>query len=171
MGCILIGLILCALLFWWAINSMSRGASDGYLRLFLAVMCLLTGIGFGLFAPLSGFHDFEETSAIELVSLSDQTISTGEGLIYVSIIGENSYTYYVEVDNKFGDSSTKSYKSKTISGNNITIVEGDNCEGATLVTYTADGKKSFWTFALASSETEYVFYVPTGTISRSVSLG
>jgi hypothetical protein len=40
------------------------------------------------------------------------------------------------------------YKSKTISGNNITIVEGDNYECATLATYKADGKKSFWTFYL-----------------------
>ena len=166
MGCILIGIVLCVLLWCWAING--NGSGSG--RATFGVLLLLAGILVGVFVPVSGFHEFEENSRIELISLSDQTISTGEGLLYVSITGENSYTYYVEVDNKFGDSGTKSYKSETISGNNITIVEGDNYKGATLVTYVAEGKKSFWTFALDDA-TEYVFYVPTGTIARNVSLG
>ena len=32
-------------------------------------------------------------------------------------------------------------------------------------------KKSFWTFAAGAKTYEYVFYVPTGTIARDVSIG
>ena len=166
MGCILIGIILGVLLIVWSISADHSGGG----RAALGALVISVGIVVGIFVPVSGFHAFEETARIELVSLSDQTISTGKGIIYVAITGENSYTYYIEVDNKFGASNTKAYKSQTITGNNITIVEGDIYEGATLVIYEAKSKKSFWTFAL-NTKTEYVFYVPTGTISRNVSLG
>lgn len=41
---------------------------------------------------------------------------------------------------------------------------------AKLVTYVKYAKKSFWTFAVGAEQYEYVFYVPTGTIARDVSL-
>lgn len=50
------------------------------------------------------------------------------------------------------------------------LVEDDNYTDAKLVTYVRNGKKSFWTFAAGAKEYEYVFYVPTGTIVRDVSL-
>lgn len=37
--------------------------------------------------------------------------------------------------------------------------------------YVRYGKKSFWTFAVGAKKYEYIFYVPTDTIVRDVSLG
>lgn len=111
-------------------------------------------------------------SSIELMSLRDDTISKGTGgLFYVSISGTNSYTYYVTVDSIYASDSQKAYKSKTISGTNVTIVEDDSYTEAKLVTYVRYSKKSFWTFAVGAKQYEYVFYVPTGTIARDVSIG
>lgn len=167
MGFILIGIIGAAIIF---LLLGPRDVDVNFLSS-LIILVLLGGILLGLFVPISGFHETELTSTIKLVSLSDQTISSGSGLIYVSISGENSYTFYVEVKNQYGSDTSKAYKSKTISGSNITIIEEENYTDATLRVYKTKAKRSFWTFALGSTKTEYVFFVPKGTIARSVSLG
>ena len=77
----------------------------------------------------------------------------------------------MEVDSTYASNSQKAYKSNTISDSDVTIVEDDNYTDAKLVTYVRYGKKSFWTFAVGAKKYEYIFYVPTGTIVRDVSLG
>lgn len=138
----------------------------------IAIMCVVSGIIAGVFVPVSGYGEPQAFSTIELVSLRDDTVSEGTGrLFYVSISGTNSYTYYVEVDSEYASNSQKAYKSRTISDSNVTIIEGDSYTDAKLVTYVRYGNKSFWTFAANTKQYEYVFYVPTGTIARDVTLG
>jgi len=175
MGLILAG-ILALILFcglgvmWWA--RINAEGFFGNLLCAIGVISLLAGIVLGIFVPVSGYKEPEMVSTTELVSLRDDTVSEGTGrLFYVSISGTNSYTYYVEVDSNYASNSQKAYNSKTISDSNVTIVEDDSYTEAKLVTYVRHGKKSFWTFAAVAKKYEYVFYVPTGTIARDVSLG
>lgn len=102
----------------------------------LAIVCVIAGFYAGIAEPVSGYGEAEVISTTELVSLRDDTVSEGTGrLFYVSISGTNSYTYYVEVDSEYASNSQKAYKSKTISGSNVTIVEDDSYTDAKLVSY------------------------------------
>ena len=168
MGCILVGIVCAVILFVLAVHFTNECSIIWPL---LMLTCFIGGIGCGLFAPVSGFHEEQIASSTKLVSLVDQTTSTGGGFLYVTISAENSYTYYVEVENKYGKSNSKAYKSQTITGTNITVIEDDNYTDATLVVYEAKPKKSFWTFGWGGPTTEYVFHVPKGTIAMNVSLG
>ena len=138
----------------------------------IAIICVISGFVAGIIEPVSGYGETQIVSTTELVSLRDDAVSEGTGrLFYVSVSGTNSYTYYVEVDSPYASNSQKAYKSNTISDSNVTIVEDNSYTDAKLVTYVRYGNKSFWTFALGAKQYEYVFYVPTGTIVRDVSLG
>ena len=174
MGLILAGILACALFFGISFLYMSRSDNPrgGESLITIGIVCLIAGIALGITAPVSGYEEPKKDSTIELVSLRDDTTSEGKGsLFYVSISGTNSYTYYVEVDSPYASDSQKAYESNTISSSNVTIIEDDKYTDAKLVTYVMHGKKSFWTFAGGAEKYEYVFYVPTGTIVRDVSLG
>lgn len=176
MGLILVGILAGVMFIGLAIlySSISKNpnANFGGGLLGIAIICVIGGIFIGILVPVSGYGEPEAISTTELVSLRDDTVSEGTGrLFYVSISGTNSYTYYVEVDSSYASNSQKAYKSKTISGSNVTIIEDDNYTDAKLVTYVRYGKKSFWIFAAGAKQYEYVFYVPTGTIARDVTLG
>ena len=168
---ILAGVLVIGLTTFWYLSSRDPDAFVATLLVVLAIVLVISGFYAGIAEPVSGYGEPEAISTTELVSLRDDTVSEGAGrLFYVSISGTNSYTYYVEVDSPYVSSSQKAYKSYTISDSNVTIVEDDNYSEATLVTYVRYGKKSFWTFAAGAKQYEYVFYVPTGTIIRDVSL-
>ena len=138
----------------------------------LAVFSVIGGFALGIFEPVSGYGEPEIVSTTELVGLRDETTLEGTGgLFYVSVSGTNSYTYYVEIDSKYASNSQKAYECKTISNDKVVIVEDDTYTDAKMVTYVRYGNKSFWTFAAGAKQYEYVFYVPTGTIARDVSLG
>mgnify|MGYP006907993521 FL=1 len=153
-------------------NSSSLNDSD-FLRSRIGAICwVILGLIGGITCAVSGYGEAQIESTTELVSLRNDTVSKGTGgLFYISISGNNSYTYYVEVDSTYASNSQKAYKSNTISDSDVTIVEDDNYTDAKLVTYVRYGKKSFWTFAVGAKKYEYIFYVPTGTIVRDVSLG
>ena len=64
----------------------------------------------------------------------------------------------------------KEYKTATIVNNgNVTEIEDPDCQKPVLLEYERTAKKSIWTFGVAS-ETNYVFYVPEGTISKDITL-
>lgn len=168
---ILAGVLVIGIAFWY-LSSRNADEFGGTLLIVLAIVCVISGFIAGIIEPVSGYGEPEIVSTVELVSLRDETVSEGTGrLFYVSVSGTNSYTYYVEVDSPYASSSQKAYESNTISDSNVTIVEDDSYTEAKLVTYVRHGKKSFWTFAAGAKQYEYVFYVPTGTIARDVSLG
>lgn len=171
-GGIVLGLLIFGLVFLYMMLSKNPNIQTCGCGVLLAIVIVILGIFEGIFRPLSGYEEPQIDSTTKLVSLRDETISEGSrGLFYISISGNNSYIYYVEVDSPYASDSQKAYKSNTISSNNVTIIEDDNYIDAKLITYVRYGKKSFWTFAVDCKEYEYVFYVPTGTIVRDVSLG
>ena len=163
MGWILVGLIACVGLTVIALFF----DEDRWFT--LGVACLLVGCAMGVL-PWNGYEEMVESEVVELVSLRDDTVSEGGGLLYVSISGENHYSYYTEVETPFATGNSKAYIGNTISGDNIIIVEDDDCSSAKLVTYSAKIKKSFWSYGKGATY-RYVFYVPTGTIARNISLG
>lgn len=172
MGLILAGILAAGLIFVYIYWSNTPNETLCAALIVIAITCVIGGLIAGITAPVSGYEEPEMVSSIELISLRDDTISKGTGgLFYVSISGTNSYTYYVKVNSIYASDSQKAYKSKTISGTNVTIVEDDSYTEAKLVTYVRYSKKSFWTFAVGAKQYEYVFYVPTGTIARDVSIG
>lgn len=176
MGLILAGILVAALLMGIIFVYVSRSNNPDTILCtgltLTAIACVMSGLITGITEPVSGFGEPKVVSTAKLVSLRDDTVSEGTGrLFYVSISGTNSYTYYVEVDSTYASNSQKAYKSNTISNSNVTIVEDDSYTNAKLVTYVRYGKKSFWTFAARAKQHEYVFYVPTGTIARDVSIG
>ena len=175
MGLILVGILVAVLLvvliFAYIYRSNKPDPNIATPLVILTVVCVIGGFVAGISEPVSGYGKPHVFSTTELVSLKSDTISEGTGgLIYVSISGTNSYTYYVEVDSTYASNSQKAYSCNTISDSNVSIVEDDNCTDAKLVTYVRYGKKSFWTFAVGAKKYDYVFYVPTGTIARDVSL-
>lgn len=175
MGLILVGIlsgaVLVGLIFVYCIKSNKPNRPITSLLLMLTSLCVITGFFSGITKPVSGYEEPQIVSTTELVSLRDNAVSVGDTrLFYVSFSGTDSYTYNVEVNSPYVSNSQKAYKSNTISGSNVTIVEDDSCTSAKLVKYVMYGKKSFWTFAAGAKKYEYVFYVPTGTIARDVSL-
>lgn len=133
----------------------------------LATLCIAGGIMIGIFVPTK-YGDWELVEQTELVSLSNSTVTEGGGLIYVSVSGENTYTYRYEISSEFGTETSTEYKVDTVS-KNVIESEDENCEVPVLRKYVRKGKITIWTFGL-SSETKYVFYVPKGTIQKEVKL-
>lgn len=167
MGFILIGIIIAVLLFLFACRF-----DDIYPLLYVIVLSFFGGIVAGLFVPTGGYKPIQEVQTIELHALSNQTTSTGSGSIfYVSISANNVYTYYTQIDSEFADENSKAYISRTISGDNITIIEEENCQTPRLTIYTQDAYSTFWSFGLGCQLENYVFYVPKGTIAHEIALG
>jgi hypothetical protein len=53
----------------------------------------------------------------------------------------------------------------------VTVVEDDSYTDAKLVIHTFKPKMTFWSFWCWDKKVEYVFYVPTGTVVRNISVG
>ena len=133
-----------------------------------AVVLMIVAIVASIIIPVE-YGEWELANETELVSLSNDTIAEGGGgLIYVSISGENTYTYRYEISSEFGTETSKEYEIDTIS-RNVIESEDANCEVPVLKEYVRKGKMTIWTLGL-SQETQYVFYVPKGTIQKDVKL-
>ena len=105
-----------------------------------------------------------------LIALSDGIASSGGGMFYVSVSANNMFTYYTEVESEYASENSSTYASKTVPGSMVVIVEEKNNTEPRLIVYEQTGKKSFWYFNTPPTITEYVFYVPEGTIQRNVAL-
>lgn len=118
------------------------------------------------------YKEGEKVEEYELTSLRDDVTSVGEGnRRYISIYAENSYTYYLEADVPTSYGEGTSYKSYTLSGENVFIMEDDKyIDNAKLVKYKCKVKNSFWASPIVRYKVEYVFYVPTGSIVKDISL-
>ena len=135
----------------------------------MALIIGITAILVGIFVPVQGYEESEFVKETQLVSLSNDTVSQGsKGIFYVSISADNVYSYRYEVDDNYGLSG-KAYKVGTVS-KNVTEVESSECKVPVLKVYNKKGKKGLFTFAAFTDETEYVFYVPEGTIVKEISL-
>lgn len=105
-----------------------------------------------------------------LIALSDGVASSGGGLFYVSVSANNMFTYYTEVESEYASENSRTYVSKIVLGSMAVIVEEKNNTEPRLVVYEQTGKKSFWYFNTPPTITEYVFYVPEGSIQRNMTL-
>ena len=165
---IIIGALIACLLFWWIKEA--DISDEDFITFFVFLLLVLGSFVLGIFAPIQGYKDeaiFEKE--IELVSLNNTTASEGSGgLFYVSVSGENVYSYRYEIVDKYGISG-KSYKVGTVS-KNVTEIESKDCSKPVLRVYKRKPKRGIWTFAIGSTITEYVFYLPEGTIVRNVKL-
>lgn len=169
MGFIILGVIVAAGLFYLCIR-----INDGdivILCLLSAVLVLIFGVGGGLFTATGEYKSPIELQTVELQTLTDQTASTGGGRFYVSINASNAYTYYTQVESEFANGESKAYVSRTISGDNITVVEEENCQTPRLTEYKQNPCITFWSFGLTCQKKLYVFYVPKGTIAHEIALG
>lgn len=161
--CIIIAVIVCIL----ALKC--NDASSCVALFFLGLIIGVCGIGIGVFGATE-YGEWNLIKETELVSLSNSTTSEGKSsIIYVSISGENTYTYRYEVDSELGTNTSKEYVVETLSSGVIES-EDANCEVAVLKEYKRKSKATIWTLGLFNTETQYVFYVPEGTIQKEMQL-
>ena len=165
---IFIGFGIGILLFWVTFEWLSNERLVALLVV-LMISIPIFSIFLGLFSPMQGYKEPVLQKEIEIVSLNNATASQGHGgIFYVSVSGENVYSYRYEVENKY-EVTGKSYVVATVS-ENVTEIESKDCEKPVLKIYKREARKGIWTFSLGESITEYVFYVPEGTIVRNVEL-
>ena len=169
MGFIIAGILLAAFISFIAVRSKEDRVS---LLSNLCGLALVGGIVAGLLANTGGYKPAYEIETIKLQDMTDQITSTGKGsLFYVSINASNDYKFYTQIESEFAGKNSKAYVSKTISGDNITVVEEDNCQIPRLIKYCQDSNITFWSFGLGCNKYSYVFYVPKGTIAHEFALG
>ena len=166
---IVLALFIAFLLFFLALSCVQSEDFAKFL-LVMAMLIFIISIPVGLSVPLGGYTDWQPFSQIELVSLSNSTIGGSEGFIYVSVSSSNIYTYRVKIDSEFGTKTSQEFKIVTVDGSYVVEVEDPAIDKPYLQIYERSGKKSVWTFALNTTEYQYVFYVPAGTISRDIAL-
>lgn len=157
-----------------AIGLLTFCVDHGILEKSVNLICsaiIVLGIAIGVVIPVNGYTEWELTEETELVTLSNDLASGGTGgIFYVSLSADNAYTYRYEIDSEFSTETGKTYKTKTLVGEDVEEVEDPDCEKAVVRVYEREGKKTLWTLALGTKETKYVFYVPEGTISKEVKL-
>ena len=168
---ILIGIVVAGVVFfilWKGFDYFESGTCA--MICVLGTLTVVFSIAFGLFVPLEGYEDkaklIKET---ELVSLSNTVASEGHGgLFYVSVSANNVYTYRYEVDDEYNISGT-SYKVGLLD-ENVTEVESKDCKIPVLKVYERKAKKGLFTLSLFQNRTEYVFYVPEGSVVKEIFL-
>lgn len=112
------------------------------------------------------YKDWEIKEQIELVSLSDKNSIV---VRYVQALPENVYKYRYEVDSPFGTESSKEYEVAMLESQNVTEIEDPKCEIPLLIKYESKMKIDIWGIHLGGEKRE-VFYVPEGTIEKSINL-
>lgn len=170
MGFIILGVILAVGVF-----HLRMRIDDGNIVIPLLISAVLLlffgGVCGGLFTATGEYKSPIELQTVELQALTDQTASTGGGRFYVSINASNAYTYYTQVESEFANGDSKAYVSRSVSGDNITVVEEENCQTPRLTEYKQNPCITFWSFGLTCQKKQYVFYVPKGTIAHEIALG
>lgn len=159
---ILIAIIIAAIFIVFAFRSSDTANSVGLI--WMAIIVFIGGLIGGIFIPTE-YEEWEVYNTTEIVTLSNSTVTEGGGFLYVSVSGENVYTYRYEIDST---ATITDYKTDTISGN-VVEREDINCKVPELIEERRKGKVTIWSFGLIP-DTRYVFHVPYGTISHEVKL-
>ena len=170
MGFIIIGIVLSIVILF--LNEHFEHGKPNSSLVGICPIIIILGLVAGLILPAGGYKPIQEVKTTELQALTDQTISTGNGSVfYVSINASNAYTFYTQIESQFAGENSKAYASRTISGDNVTVVEEENCKTPRITEYVQEAYSTFWSFAIERKITSYVFYVPKGTIAHEISLG
>lgn len=159
---ILIAIIIAAIFIIFAFRSSDSAISNGLI--WIAILVFICGLMLGICIPTE-YEEWKVYNTTEIVTLSNSTVTEGGGFLYVSVSGENVYTYRYEINRT--DTITD-YKTDTISGN-VVEREDINCKVPELIKERRKGKVTIWSFGLIP-DTRYVFHVPYGTISHEVKL-
>ena len=160
---IIIGIIICTIILCIEFFLQTKYSST------LVGIIFFFSLLIGLFFPTK-FGESELVRQTELVSLSNSTVSSGN--VFVSISGEEIYTYRHRIDTEFGTETSTEYVTSSISHDDGNIIESEdiNCKAPVLLEYMTKSKVTIWTFGFGVALTDYVFYVPEGTIQKDVQL-
>ena len=103
---------------------------------------IIFSLAIGLFFPTK-FGESELVRQTELVSLSNSTVSSGN--VFVSISGEEIYTYRHRIDTEFGTETSTEYVTSSISHDDGNIIESEdiNCKTPVLLEYMTKSKLQF----------------------------
>ena len=93
------------------------------------------------------------------------------GIIICIIIFCVSFIFIKE-KSSFGTETSTEYVTSSISHDDGNIIESEdiNCKTPVLLEYMTKSKVTIWTFGFGVALTDYVFYVPEGTIQKDVQL-
>ncbi len=165
---IIIGIIICIIIFCVSFIFIKEKSSCRLSSRLITIIFIFS-LAIGLFFPTK-FGESELVRQTELVSLSNSTVSSGN--VFVSISGEEIYTYRHRIDTEFGTETSTEYVTSSISHDDGNIIESEdiNCKTPVLLEYMTKSKVTIWTFGFGVALTDYVFYVPEGTIQKDVQL-
>lgn len=151
-----------------------KGIAAGAIIIIVAMLITMFGITLAqeIKPKETEYTETKVISEIELVSLSNTIASEGGGnLYYISINAENVYSYRCEVDAKAPVGKDKAYEVFTISEDeDVFIQEVEITDGSKprLVKYESVAKANW--LHLKNTKEVYVFFVPEGSITRTITL-
>lgn len=113
--------------------------------------------------PIEGFEEREETEEIELLKLKRGDKKT---VCYLEVVDKNKVIFAYDNSDMY-DLDGIAYEEGFKKGN-IKIYETEFCEEPILKTFVTEPSRDVFTFAPFSTKTEYVFYVPEGTVLKKI---
>lgn len=170
MGWLLIGIVCAVIGFVVSLKLAEGGISFEHCLMACVGLPFIVALLISLEGNANNYNEKTVVSTQPLIALSDGVASSGSGMFYVSISANNMFTYYTEAETEYTTENSNSYVSNTVPGSLTVIVEEKNNTQPRLLVYKQTGKKSFWYFNVPPTITEYVFYVPEGTIQRNITL-
>lgn len=111
--------------------------------------------------PIEGFEEREETDEIELLKLKR---GAKRQAYYIEMVDKNKVVFAYD-NSEMYDLDGVAYEEGFRKGN-IKIYETEFCEEPILKTFVTEPSRNLFTFAPFSTKTEYVFYVPEGTVLK-----
>lgn len=171
MGWLLVGIvgaIICVAIYAVLAFKFDWEISEGGLWICAILPCFVA-FWISICGNTNNYNEKALVSMEPLIALSDG-VSSYSGMFYVSISPDNTFTYYTKVETEYTTENANSYVSKTTPGYLSVIVEEKNNTEPRLLVYKQTGRRSFWYFNVPTTITEYVFYVPEGTIQRNITL-
>jgi len=118
---------------------------------------ITVGLVIGLLIPVEGYND-PIKEEIQLLSLTEEA----DKQYYLVKESDNQYLY--KVKEKYENNEEYYEDIKIINSTSLELIEKEKCENPVIIKYKFVPKESALTFALGSTYTEYVIYVPEGSI-------
>lgn len=159
-----LGLLVAAIMviFFWVSNC------EGFLV--LGLISIVAGFIFALLPGGLGHDEWKLIEEKELICFSHKSDSETASDTYLLFSEENAYMYRYQVESKLGANTSKETQIETLVNEEVEVIEEINCDTPVLRMYERKGTKNNWKFIKLPKQTKYVFYVPDGTIAKSVNL-
>lgn len=131
---------------------------------FCVIMAFVCGI-LSLLVPVEGLNTMLES---EKILLALKVEENSENVYYVQDDDENNtYLYAYDNSEKYGLNGGAYQEAKIYYSSSVKIYESADCEVPILKVFVTKPKSMWYTFAVASTSREYVFYVPVGTVKTN----